>query len=317
MRQRISDEDQYRQRCEALRGLMDDPDRWATLQLEIIDAFLLRERILPMAEIEKIQKRVTKDKQISPQVKKGLEIYGMMAKLMLLCEPTGNDVGPTCYVKLIDFRKLDRAAVFELKGSARQLVFRLATRPEAERRAAFRGMSLLSEEEQKIYEKARRLNSRRDTLKSLAQKILNKEKPGAGYSDRNVIRVVRSLATSESKDKSKSDGFNRDEYLRRSMLTSVNSFGSNHTTATQMLAEMQQSMNIAAVAQAAVAATAAYSSAALQAVGSFASLQSVARAIAPSVGQIMLGLHAMVAASLATEPDAEPDAKPAPLRLVQ
>lgn len=308
MQKRINDNDLYEQRIEALRELMDDaksaaPGPWTEERLVAIDV-LLSHREYTDAEIGRL---VKKNKHLPLAVRTGLTVYGMMNQLMLLCEPKGDVVGPSCGIRLIDFEKLDRAGVFMVRGPAGSLAFRLAFSSSSDSKGKFRGLDLLSADERSLYGKAKPycLGLKKPTLKSLASCILVEDFPRR-YGQRSVIRAVQSMNTFK---------FTDEDRRRDYMLRSVNSFGSDNTTTIQMLGEAHKRLaaTVALQLQKDLAAAASQNPILLNVV---ASMQAeFARSLGPALGQIMLSARGEMVTAVASMLKGL-DSSRRPLRLV-
>lgn len=135
-----------------------------------------------------------------PQVEKGLEIYRLMRRLKLFCEPVGKTVGAACRVKLINFKELTFSSLLDIKA-AHDLVRRASERNN--RNEKFDGMALLKPEEKALYLRLRPYfgGKKRPTLKSLAVSLL-----GEGneiFTDRtatNYLAAVRSFKIEHKED---------------------------------------------------------------------------------------------------------------------
>jgi hypothetical protein len=133
-----------------------------------------------------------RNKGYPPQVERGLKLYRMMSRLMVLCEPVGDAIGAAGRVRLINFEGLTWSEFLDLKGNASGLVHRLSDKHTTSEQ--FNGLELLKPDERELYERAKRYfgGRKRPTLKSLALGLLAEE--GEVYVDRsgfNHLAAVR------------------------------------------------------------------------------------------------------------------------------
>jgi hypothetical protein len=137
-------------------------------------------------------------KGYSLQVERGLQLYRMMSRLKIFCEPIGNKVGITCRVKLINFEELSLSKLLDIKGQAFHLVSRAGDRNKLKK---FDGLALLSDEEKALYERLKPYfgGKKKPTLKSLAVNLLGEEHEF--FSERNATNYLAAVREFKSKHK--------------------------------------------------------------------------------------------------------------------
>ncbi len=133
-----------------------------------------------------------------PQVEKGLQLYRLMRRLRLFCEPKGETIGAACRVQLINFEKLTLSSLLDIKA-ADDLVRRATEKGYSSEN--FDGMALLKPEEKALYKRLTPYfgGRKRPTLKSLAISLL-----GEGndiFTDRTATNYLAAVRTFKIKHK--------------------------------------------------------------------------------------------------------------------
>lgn len=139
------------------------------------------------------------NKGYPPQVERGLKLYRLMSRLLILCEPVGDVVGAACRVRLINFEDLTWSKFIDIKGHTHALILRMSDNGMTSER--FDGLELLRSEEKDLYERAKPYfgGRKRPTLKTLALDLLAEE--GEDFTDRSVSNHL--AAAREFRDKHK------------------------------------------------------------------------------------------------------------------
>jgi hypothetical protein len=158
------------------------------------------------------------------KIQRALQLYAMMFRLMSICEPRGNIIGPACYLSFVNFETLSRKEAFELKnGFGFRLI--LTTSDSANNGKDFCALDLLSDEEKELYERVKPFFAERKkpTLKILAARLLRNSEEKF-FSDRNILRYIEALNDYEFAEPD-----HRPDYL----ISSVNSFGVHNKSASE------------------------------------------------------------------------------------
>lgn len=133
-------------------------------------------------------------KGLSLKVQKGLRLYQLMQRLTALVEPIGEDIGPSCRVRLIPFENLTWDTFLDLRFPITPAHLTRATK--SRNSGKFKGEDFLSVDEKNLLERLKPYfgGKKKPTLQSLAMNLLNVEENGKGFSERasyNYLIAVR------------------------------------------------------------------------------------------------------------------------------
>jgi hypothetical protein len=209
------------QRIEAICRLEAAGDKYpAPSTLKAIDKLLVFGEVFSYTDPE----RIVGKRAYPLQVERGIELFLMMARLMNLCEPKGQTVGPACAVRRIDFEHLTREEALDLKNG---IGFRVLNQPSLSKGDKFSGLDLLTTEEKELYKNIKpHFDGRgKPTLQILAARLL-RDPQDRSFSDRSVGRYIDALKNYEFVDENR-----RRDYL----ISSANYFGTHNKSATGVL----------------------------------------------------------------------------------
>lgn len=214
------------QRVESLRRLEARSDQYLTaLILRAIDTLLVFGENFSNTVLE----RIVDAGKHPAKIERALQLYAMMFRLMNVCEPKGKRIGPSCFLRLIEFETLTRKEALELKNG---FGWRLIVGPavSANDVTPFSALDLLSAEEKELYERVKPFFSghQKPTLKALAARLLRTSEEKL-YSERNILRYIEALRDYEFTDYEFTDRDYRREYL----ISSVNDFGTHNKSANE------------------------------------------------------------------------------------
>jgi hypothetical protein len=179
--------DSFIKKVEVLQADATRGDYQSQLRLEAINKLI--NPCLEFSESD-VQRIINKD--YPPQVERGLGLYRLMSRLIILCEPIGDAVGAASRVRLINFEDLTWSEFLDLKAHTTALISRLSDKRITSEQ--FNGLELLKSEEKDLYERAKRYfgGKKRPTLKSLALDLLGEDdKVCVDRSVSNHIAAVR------------------------------------------------------------------------------------------------------------------------------
>ena len=103
--------DSFIKKVEVLQADATRGDYQSQLRLEAINQLL--NPCLKFSESD-VQRVINKG--YPPQVERGLRLYRLMSRLIILCEPIGDAVGAASRVRLINFEDLTWSEFLDLKG---------------------------------------------------------------------------------------------------------------------------------------------------------------------------------------------------------
>ena len=209
----------HEQRVEALcrlEGTSSYPQ--ARMRLDAIDRLLVLQEDFCESDV----RRILAKRELPLPLERALELYVMMGRVMKLCEPKGQAIGPTCVVRQIKFEELTYAEALDLKNG---IGFRLALKfgGSLKELSSFSGLDLLDAEEKELYLRLKPCFTpqAKPTLKLLAARLLRNSEDKT-FSDRAIIRYIAAL---------KSHNFTDPDHRRDYLISSVNSFGAHKKSA--------------------------------------------------------------------------------------
>lgn len=204
------------QRIEAIRRLDAASDQYPEAStLKAIDKLLVFGEVFSYTDLE----RIVGKRAYPLQVERGIELYLMMARVMKLCEPKGEAIGPACALQQINFERLTRDEALDLRNG---IGFRLLGN-SLKSSGHFSGLELLTDEEKELYERVKPYFEGRGkpTLKVLAARLL-RDAHDRSFSERTVLRYIEALKNYKFADQN-----HRRDYL----IHSVNRFGAHNKSA--------------------------------------------------------------------------------------
>lgn len=188
--------DSFNEKVKALQANAACGDYEAQLRLEAVDQLLN-----PFLEFTESDVKKVINKGYPPQVERGLKLYRIMSRLIVLCEPVGEVVGAASRVRLINFEDLTWSEFLNIKIHTIALLSRHSDKHMTSEQ--FNGLALLTPEEKDLYERAKRYfgGRKKPTLRSLALDLLSEE--GEVFVDRSASNHLAAVREFREKHKEK------------------------------------------------------------------------------------------------------------------